>query len=146
MEIVTLEIIELDEQQLHDLKQLLTAAFPTDPSDLLGVEIQRAGDPRLGRGLVAIKNGQIAGGVLARKPRGSSLFVVYLAVAPPYRRRGIARSLLKQLTSTSCQRLEMFVTDNNVAAESLYRAGGLAPVDGPAPTGQQHWVGTWESR
>lgn len=142
MDTITLDIAALGDPQQAGLEELLTATFPTEPLDLLQVEVHRASSPRLGYGLVTVQDGQVVGAVLARQPRNGSVFVVYLAVAEPHRRRGIACSLLDELTAATGHRLELFVTDGN-AAEHLYRDGGLAPDQGPAPAGQRHWVGTW---
>lgn len=146
MKLDIVEIASLDEPQLAALELLLVSAFPADPPDLLRVEVARAGDSRLGRGLVAVRDGAPVGAVLARKPRAGSMFVVYLAVAAPLRRRGLARSLLDQLSEVSGERLELLVTDGNIAAERLYRNGGLRPVEGPSPPGQRRWIGAWQPR
>jgi GNAT superfamily N-acetyltransferase len=97
MEIETADITSLDERQLAALEVLMAKAFADEPTDLLHLEIQRASDPRLGRGLVATRDGHVVGAVLSRQPRAQSVFVVYVAVASALRRRGLARWLLDQL-------------------------------------------------
>lgn len=139
-----MDISSLDERQLAALEVLLAKAFADEPTDLLHVEIQRASDPRLGHGLVATQAGRVVGAVLSRQPRAGSVFVVYVAVTPPLRRRGLARSLLDQLAGAGGERMELFVSEGNVAAARLYRAGGLVPVAGAAPQGQRRWAGVWK--
>jgi ribosomal protein S18 acetylase RimI-like enzyme len=144
MEIETVDITSLDERQLAALEMLMAKAFADEPKDLLHVEIQRASDPRLGRGLVATQDDQVVGAVLSRQPRARSVFVVYMAVDSALRRRGLARWLLDQLAGACGERMELFVNEGNVAAARLYRAGGLVPVAGSAPQGQRRWAGVWK--
>ena len=136
----------LDGQQHAALIALLTSAFPADPPELLEVELARASDPRLGLGLCAVEGEQVLGAILARLPSARSAFVIYLATAEPDRRQGIARALLDRLSVSAGTQFALFVTDDNVAAERLYRAGGLAPDGGPAPAQQRRWSGTWQPR
>ena len=136
----------LDGQQRAALIALLTSAFPADPPELLEVELARASDPRLGLGLCAVSAGRALGAILAQCPSAASAFVVYLATAESVRRQGIARLLLDWLSVSNGTQFALFVTDGNLAAERLYRAGGLAPDSGPAPAGQRRWSGTWRPR
>ena len=146
MDFTIVDISTLDQRQLEALERLLTVAFPADSHDLIRVETRRACDPLLGQGLVALQDDRVTGAVLARLPRTGSRFVSYLAVAASHRRQGLASSLLDQLTRAAGKGLELLVTDGNVAAERLYRDGGLVPIDNPGPARQRRWAGTWKPR
>ncbi len=55
-----------------------------------------------------------------------------LAVLPPYRRSGVAQSLLDRLfaeaVSRSCPKLVLEVAEHNIPARTLYQKNGFVPV------------------
>jgi ribosomal-protein-alanine N-acetyltransferase len=60
---------------------------------------------------------------------GGEIEIVSLAVAPPARRRGIARSMLQRLIELAAGRvLHLEVAEDNAAALALYRSAGFIEV------------------
>jgi len=82
-------------------------------------------------GLVAVIDGAPAGFILIRAA-GDEAEILSLGVAPPQRRRGLARRLLEaaldRLGRTSARRLLLEVAEDNAAARRLYEAAGFSPV------------------
>lgn len=113
--------------EVQKLSSLAPAWRPRDYERL-------AGDPR-GMVLVAELEGSMP-------PRLTGFAAAYriddeaelwnLAVAPRYRRRGIARSLLREvgrrLAGAGVRRLLLEVRNSNTPALALYRAFGFAPL------------------
>jgi [ribosomal protein S18]-alanine N-acetyltransferase len=82
-------------------------------------------------GLVAQAGSRIAGYLIAREVAGTGE-VLNLAVSPDFRRRGVARSLLRAgLTYLRKRRVEevfLEVRESNRSAQALYLSSGFKPV------------------
>lgn len=82
-------------------------------------------------GLVAHADQGVAGYLIAREVAGTGE-VLNLAVSPDYRRRGVARALLRSgLTFLRRRRVEevfLEVRESNLSAQALYRSLGFRPV------------------
>jgi ribosomal protein S18 acetylase RimI-like enzyme len=146
MELTYTPIIQLDGQERTVLRRLLATSFPEAEPDLLDVEVERARNPRIGRGFAAVSAGQVVGAVTSRAPRDGRLFVVYLTVAKRHRRKGLAGVLLDELVrSSGADRVELLVDEDNNPAQQFYRRAGLSPAGGVSPAGQQRWSGRWRA-
>jgi ribosomal protein S18 acetylase RimI-like enzyme len=135
MELRITDLAHLPHSAHLALEVLLKESFPGD-DEIIGVELARATDQRSGRCLVALHGREVVGAVLYRPPRYGSIFVVYLAVAPAWRRQRLASRLLDAITEVErAGRLELLVRRDNLAATALYRRGGLIPeVDPDLPS------------
>ena len=78
--------------------------------------------------LVAVAEGRIAGFVTARQTAPGEFEILNLAVDPPLRRRGVARSLLEKLLTGWRGSVFLEVRQSNVAARKLYHALGFEAV------------------
>ena len=82
-------------------------------------------------GLVAEVDGEITGYLIAREAGGSGE-ILNLAVDPPRRRAGIARTLLAAglavLRRRGAEEIFLEVRESNLAAQALYLAAGFRPV------------------
>jgi ribosomal-protein-alanine N-acetyltransferase len=73
---------------------------------------------------VAELDGSVAGFIVTRPTAPGENEILNLAVAPAYRRRGVARALLEaELAASGAWRLE--VRESNAAARALYRTLGF---------------------
>ena len=81
--------------------------------------------------LKAVMEGQIVGFISGEREAGRRLgWVTSLAVAPPYRRRGIAVALLAECESAlGMPAVRLSVRATNQAAIGLYQAAGYTLVD-----------------
>lgn len=82
-------------------------------------------------GLIAERGDDVAGYLIGRDAAGTGE-VLNLAVAPDYRRQGIARALLvaglQFLASRGTDEVFLEVRESNAAAQALYRTFGFRPV------------------
>jgi ribosomal-protein-alanine N-acetyltransferase len=78
--------------------------------------------------VVAVCGDQIAGFAVARRLAEGESELLNLAVDPLYRRRGIARRLLSQLTSGHPGTLWLEVRESNNGARKLYKSLGFSEV------------------
>jgi ribosomal-protein-alanine N-acetyltransferase len=82
-------------------------------------------------GLVAEVKDAVVGYLIAREAGGSGE-ILNLAVDPPWRRSGIARTLLDAgvaaLRRRGAEEIFLEVRESNVAAQTLYLAAGFRPV------------------
>ena len=81
--------------------------------------------------LVAVCDGQVAAFVVAWLVAGVAQ-IQQLAVAPEFRRQGIAILLLRRLAAAArkegCAKMELEVRQGNLAAKGLYERLGFKPV------------------
>ena len=91
-------------------------------------------DYLLHRCLVAVDSGaigsppgfeRIAGFAVARHTAPDELEILNIAVDPPFRRRGIARGLIRQLLANFRGTVWLEVRQSNTAARQLYHAFGF---------------------
>jgi len=91
-------------------------------------------DYLLHRCLVAVDSGaigsppgfeRIAGFAVARHTAPDELEILNIAVDPPFRRRGIARGLIRQLLANYRGTIWLEVRQSNTAARQLYHAFGF---------------------
>jgi ribosomal-protein-alanine N-acetyltransferase len=75
--------------------------------------------------LVAECKGKIAGFAVARKLAEGESELLNLAVGPAFRRRGVARRLVRELTSSHPGMLWLEVRESNGAARKLYETLGF---------------------
>jgi ribosomal-protein-alanine N-acetyltransferase len=82
-------------------------------------------------GLVAHRGNGIAGYIIGREVAGTGE-VLNLAVAPDYRRRGVARALLRAglsyLRKRRVEEVFLEVRESNQSAQALYLSSGFRPV------------------
>ncbi len=142
---MNVDLVDLGDGPSHrgDVAGLLHTCFPDHERDVIVVEVQRI---RQGYGFGALVGGQLVGVVTARRPLHGRVFVVYLGVAPEFRRRGIAQLLLTRLVDEAGgMELEMFVDRDNRPAEALYARHGLTPASSDPRDTQVPWSGTWNA-
>ena len=105
---------------------MIRAARPDDLPAIAG--IQRSSpeaapwDPTGYEILVAEVDNRVVGFIVTRTITDGELEILNLAVAPPYRRRGIARSLVKLVLSGT---VFLEVRESNSAALSFYNSLGF---------------------
>ena len=134
-------------RQLREKHQANTIAVaPATRDDLdavLGLEVVAFADPWTRPAFEAALKERHARFRVARTAEGVIGYVVAwfvldegeianLAVAPPARRRGVARALLEQIIgearSSRLARLFLEVRESNAAAQALYTSRGFEPV------------------
>jgi len=119
---------------------LIRAAKRKDAEKLIAIEQQSFSDPNWKAGeffkydtIVAEISGQIAGFLVARQTfAGDNVSlpereILNLAVALPFRRLGVASSLLKEELRTAAD-FFLEVRESNLAAQALYRRFGFIEV------------------
>jgi len=74
---------------------------------------------------VAVVDERVAGFLVSREVAPGEREILYLAVDPPYRRRGIARELLRDELARSGRAWFLEVRESNVAAIKLYESAGF---------------------
>lgn len=75
--------------------------------------------------LVALCDGRVAGFAVARRLAESEAELLNLAVDPAFRRRGIGRRLLAEVTSNLRGTLWLEVRESNVTARKFYKSLGF---------------------
>ena len=78
--------------------------------------------------LIAMIDNQTAGFAVARHPSPEELEILNLAVDPPFRRRGVARSLITQLLANFRGNVYLEVRQSNIAARKLYHSLGFETI------------------
>ena len=78
--------------------------------------------------LVATVDGRLAGFVVARRTAPDEMEILNAAVDPPYRRRGVARSLVQQLVAQYRGTVYLEVRQSNYAAQKLYHSLGFEVI------------------
>jgi len=124
-----MEIFPASLRDLSGLRRLEHACFLEDSWPLLDL-VAVLTYPDVIR-LKAV-NGEKMIGFIAADPRPSEgmAWIATLGVAPEYRRRGIARDLLRECESRIKQpRIRLCVRPSNQAAIRLYQVGGYFEVD-----------------
>mmetsp|Transcript_209 Transcript_209/g.626 ORF Transcript_209/g.626 Transcript_209/m.626 type:complete len:171 (-) Transcript_209:201-713(-) len=121
-------------QNYHQLEVINNAVLPVQFSTDFYKNLHKNDD----FSRIAFVSGDLAvGGVTARKEGSSVLYIVSLAVLAPYRRIGVASTLLSYLESTAtrsiCQVGETVIVRVHVAvgdedAQSFYKARGFSKV------------------
>lgn len=121
-----MNIVVMQERHLAALAEIERACFHAPWSENMLRE-------ELGKGifLVAEQDGRTAG--LRRLPDRARRGVYYqCAVSPDFRRQGIARALIAELTAKAGENKLAFVTlevrESNAPAIALYTGAGFAPV------------------
>ena len=82
--------------------------------------------------IVAVREGKLAGFMVARKVGPGEFEILNLAVEPAARRTGVARALLHDALSRSSGTWFLEVRTSNAAAIQLYESIGFRPVGGRA--------------
>jgi [ribosomal protein S18]-alanine N-acetyltransferase len=77
---------------------------------------------------VAISEDQTAGYLVARTLSEGESEILDLAVAPEFRRRGVARALLQELLARSNHSIFLEVRVSNLAARNLYKVLGFQEI------------------
>lgn len=119
---------------------LIRAAKRKDAEQLIAIEQQsflapnwKAGEFFQHNTIVAEMNGQIAGFLVSRQTFAgdavspSEREILNLAVAPPFRRSGVASALLREELQTAAD-FFLEVRESNLAAQALYRVFGFVEV------------------
>jgi ribosomal-protein-alanine N-acetyltransferase len=78
--------------------------------------------------VVAVCDGAVAGFLVSRALAEDEREILNLAVAPAFRRRGVARGLLSGLIRTWRGAVFLEVRESNRAAQSLYKSLGFQQV------------------
>ncbi|HEX7336254.1 MAG TPA: ribosomal protein S18-alanine N-acetyltransferase [Gemmatimonadales bacterium] len=126
-----------------DAPYRIRSAIPADAGPLVAIERRCFSDPWSERsfrealdspwsfGLVAHAGPRIAGYLIGREVAGTGE-VLNLAVAPDFRRRGVARALLRAglalLRKRRVDEVFLEVRESNVSAQALYLSSGFRPV------------------
>lgn len=101
---------------------------PTDDYEGLSHKLEQ--DPELF--LVAVEDDHIIASVIGGYD-GRRGLVYHLAVAPEFRRRGVARQLMdaleNRLRALGCYKYYLLVVSENDEAQAFYRAFGCEPMD-----------------
>lgn len=121
----------------------IRSAIPADAGPLVAIERRCFSDPWSERsfrealgspwsfGLVAYDGPRIAGYLIGREVAGTGE-VLNLAVAPDFRRRGVARALLRAglalLKKRRVDEVFLEVRESNSSAQALYLSLGFRPV------------------
>lgn len=126
-----------------DAPYRIRSAVPADAGKLVEIERRCFSDPwsessfreALGSpwtfGLVAHTGNGIAGYLIGREAAGTGE-ILNLAVAPHYRRRGVARALLRSglsyLRKRRVEEVFLEVRESNQSAQALYLSSGFRPI------------------
>jgi ribosomal-protein-alanine N-acetyltransferase len=126
-----------------DAPYRIRSAVPGDAATLVAIERRCFSDPWSENsfrealespwtfGLVAHTAGRITGYLIAREVAGTGE-VLNLAVAPDFRRRGVARGLLgaglSYLRKRRVDEVFLEVRESNQSAQALYLSSGFRPV------------------
>jgi len=78
--------------------------------------------------LVAVVEDRLAGFAVARRTAPDEIEILNVAVDPPLRRRGIGRSLIRELIGKNPGAAFLEVRQSNVAARMLYHSLGFETV------------------
>ena len=106
--------------KLHNIKRIQEAcpeAACWSVSDYLACDFR-----------VAVLNGRLAGFLVARQNGPEEWEVLNLAVAPEYRRQGVARRLVASLQTSMEGSVFLEVRESNTAARMLYNSMGFQEV------------------
>jgi [ribosomal protein S18]-alanine N-acetyltransferase len=87
------------------------------PTDYLGHEFR-----------VAVLKGNVVGFLVARTLVPGEYEILNLAVAPEFRRRGIARHLIHSVLSAGAETVYLEVRESNAPARNLYKSMGFQEV------------------
>ena len=128
-------IVSLNEAHLRSLAELESLCFPDPWSE---ASLREELTNPCARFLVALCEGEIAG-YLGCHHLADEGFITNVAVFPAWRRRGVARALLRaaQTQARSLTRLSLEVRVSNTAAIALYESLGFVP-DGIRPRFYAH--------
>lgn len=77
---------------------------------------------------VATLDGQAVGFLVTRPTGPGETEILNLAVAPAWRRRGVARALLDEVLREASGQIFLEVRESNTAARQLYRAVGFQEI------------------
>ena len=78
---------------------------------------------------VCLCHGRVAGFLVARRVAPDESELLNLVVAPEFRRKGLARALLKELRTAPAASLYLEVRESNQAARNLYKSMGFQEVN-----------------
>jgi ribosomal-protein-alanine N-acetyltransferase len=126
-----------------DVPYRIRSAVPADAVTLVAIERRCFSDPwsegsfrealesPWSFGLVANPGNGIAGYLIGREVAGTGE-ILNLAVAPEYRRHGVARALLRSglnfLRKRRVEEVYLEVRESNQSAQALYLSSGFRPV------------------
>jgi [ribosomal protein S18]-alanine N-acetyltransferase len=126
-----------------DAPYRIRSAVPADAASLVEIERRCFSDPWSETsfrealdspwtfGLVAHRGNGVAGYLIGREVAGTGE-VLNLAVAPDYRRHGVARALLRAalgyLRKRRVEEVFLEVRESNQSAQALYLSSGFRPV------------------
>lgn len=105
---------------LDDIARIQSASLPAvewSVADYLGHEC-----------LVASVGDRLAGFVVARRTAPDEMEILNIAVDPPFRRRGIARGLIKYLLAHHRGTVYLEVRQSNYDARKLYHSLGFEAI------------------
>ncbi len=77
---------------------------------------------------VAVCESRVAGFLAARSPGEGECELLNLAVAPDFRRRGLARHLIRALAGACSGNIFLEVRESNLAARNLYKSMGFKEI------------------
>ena len=123
-----LVIIEMASEHVSSLAQIEKQCFSTPWSEnALAEEIENPN----ARFFVALCGEQVAGYIGAHNIVGE-VYITNVAVAPDYRRQGVATQLIERLVEISRAENAEFITlevrENNTSAQALYEKQGFGVV------------------
>lgn len=125
---IGLVIIEMASEHVSSLAQIEKQCFSTPWSEnALAEEIENPN----ARFFVALCGEQVAGYIGAHNIVGE-VYITNVAVAPDYRRQGVATQLIERLVEISRAENAEFITlevrENNTSAQALYEKQGFGVV------------------
>ena len=116
-----MEIIELTEKYVKDVANIEKECF-SHPWNEASIEAELEND--FSRFLIAVENGRAVGYVGIYVLTGEA-DVVRVAVLPEYRKKGIAKAVLKKSLEYAAGEVFLDVRESNSAAISLYKSLGF---------------------